>query len=142
MKLFSVVCFFVAFGFPLPAQDEISLDHIDNLDIYNDVLFYQEWSLFSNAAERFFSMSSSDFTQELVQDESSIEAYYTATKQFLSALKSYQNALSISYAIKQDVYTNDILRGLFSALEDSLFILEQEISPEAETEVHQKLFVK
>ncbi|MDY4674176.1 MAG: hypothetical protein SO369_04185 [Treponema sp.] len=87
-------------------------------------------------------MSSSDFTQELVQDESSIEAYYTATNQFLSALKSYQNALSISYAIKQDVYTNDILRGLFSALEDSLFILEQEISPEAETEVHQKLFVK
>ena len=142
MKLFSVVCFFVAFGFPLPAQEENSLIQPDELHIYNDELFYQEWSLFSNAAERFFSMSSSDFTQELVQDESSVEAYYTATNQFLSALKSYQNALSISYAIKQDVYTNDILRGLFSALEDSLFILEQEISPEAETEVHQKLFVK
>lgn len=50
--------------------------------------------------------------------------------------------MSISYAIKQAVYTNDILRGLFSALEDSLFILEQEISTEAETEVNQKLFVK
>ena len=141
MKLF-FCCVLFCCSFFLPAQDEISLDHIDNLDIYNDELFYQEWSLFSNAADKFFSMSSSDFTQELVQDESSVEAYYTATKQFLSALKSYQNALSISYAIKQDVYTNDILRGLFSALEDSLFILEQEISPEAETEVHQKLFVK
>ena len=31
---------------------------------------------------------------------------------------------------------------MFSALEDSLFILEQEISTEAETEVNQKLFVK
>ncbi|MBO7175398.1 MAG: hypothetical protein J6V57_06585, partial [Spirochaetaceae bacterium] len=137
-----IIFLFVVFGFPLPAQDEISLDHIDNLDIYDDELFYQEWYLFSNAADKFFSMSSSDFTQELVQDESSIEAYYTATNQFLSALKSYQNALSISYAIEQDVYTNDILMGLFSALEDSLFILEQEISTEAETEVNQKLFVK
>ena len=31
---------------------------------------------------------------------------------------------------------------MFSALEDSLFILEQEISTEAETEVNQRLFVK
>ena len=112
MKLF-FCCVLFCCSFPLPAQDEISLDHIDNLDIYNDELFYQEWYLFSNAADKFFSMSSSDFTQELVQDESSIEAYYTATNQFLSALKSYQDALSISYAIKQDVYTNDILRGCF-----------------------------
>ena len=145
MKLFSWCALFLVLfcsSFTLSAQEEISLDHIDNLDIYNDELFYQEWYLFSNAADKFFSMSSSDFTQELVQDESSIEAYYAASNQFLSALKSYQNALSISYAIKQDVYTNDILRGLFSALEDSLFILEQEISTEAETEVNQKLFVK
>ena len=142
-RLFCFIIFlFAVFSFPLPAQDDDSLTLLDDSDIYNDELFYQEWYLFSNAADKFFSMSSSDFTQELVQDESSIEAYYIATKQFLSALKSYQNALSISYAIKQAVYTNDILRGLFSALEDSLFILEQEISTEAETEVHQKLFVK
>lgn len=142
-RLFCFIIFlFAVFSFPLPAQDDDSLTLLDDSDIYNDELFYQEWYLFSNAADKFFSLSSSDFTQELVQDESSIEAYYIATKQFLSALKSYQNALSISYAIKQAVYTNDILRGLFSALEDSLFILEQEISTEAETEVHQKLFVK
>ena len=67
-RLFCFIVFlFVVFGFPLPAQDEISLDHIDNLDIYNDELFYQEWYLFSNAADKFFSMSSSDFTQELVR---------------------------------------------------------------------------
>ncbi|MBR2461551.1 MAG: hypothetical protein IKB33_00290, partial [Spirochaetaceae bacterium] len=99
--------------FPLPAQDEISLDHIDNLDIYNDELFYQEWYLFSNAAERFFSMSSSDFTQELVQDESSIEAYYTASNQFLSALKSYQDALSISYAKNRMCTQTTFLGGCF-----------------------------
>ena len=114
----------------------------DGLKIYNDEQFYQEWYLFSNAADKFFSLPGADFEQNPVQDESSIEAYYTASNQFLSALKSYQNALSISYAIEQDVYTNDILMGLFSALEDSLFILEQEISTEAETEVNQKLFVK
>ena len=68
MKLF-FCCVLFCCSFPLPAQDEISLDHIDNLDIYNDELFYQEWYLFSNAAERFFSMSSSDFTQELVRGE-------------------------------------------------------------------------
>lgn len=142
-RLFCFIIFLsVVFVFPLPAQDDDSLTLLDDPDIYNDELFYQEWYLFSNAADKFFSRSSSDFTQELVQDESPIEAYYTATNQFLSALKSYQNALSISYAIEQDVYTNDILMGLFSALEDSLFILEQEISTEAETEVNQKLFVK
>lgn len=69
-RLFCLIVFLVVvFGFPLPAQDEISLDHIDNLDIYNDELFYQEWYLFSNAAERFFSMSSSDFTQKQVRGE-------------------------------------------------------------------------
>ena len=142
-RLFCFIIFlFVVFSFPLPAQDDDSLILLDDPDIYNDELFYQEWYLFSNAADRYFSLPGSDFEQDLVQDESSIEAYYTAANQFLSALKSYQNALSISYAIEQDVYTNDILMGLFSALEDSLFILEQEISTEAETEVHQKLFVK
>ena len=142
-RLFCFIIFlFVVFGFSLPAQDEISFDHIDNPDIYNDELFYQEWYLFSNAADKFFSRSSSDFTQELVQDESSIEAYYTATNQFLSALKSYQNGLGISYAIKQKVYTKDILMGLFSALEDSLFIMEQEMRAEDETGINQKLFSK
>ena len=115
---------------------------MDDSDIYNDELFYQEWYLFSNAADKFFSLSSSDFTQELVQDESPIEAYYKATARFLADLKSYQNGLGISYAIKQKVYTKDILMGLVSALEDSLFIMEQEMSAEDETGINQKLFSK
>lgn len=86
-RLFCFIIFLsVVFVFPLPAQDDDSLILLDNPDIYNDELFYQEWYLFSNAADKFFSMSSSDFTQELVQDESSIEAYYTATNQFYPPL--------------------------------------------------------
>ena len=142
-RLFCFIIFLsVVFSFPLPAQDDDSLTLLDNPDIYNDELFYQEWYLFSNAADKFFSMSSSNFTQELVQDESPIEAYYKATARFLADLKSYQNGLGISYAIKQKVYTKDILMGLFSALEDSLFIMEQEMRAEDETGINQKLFSK
>ena len=142
-RLFCFIIFlFVVFSFPLPAQDDDSLTLLDDPDIYNDELFYQEWYLFSNAADIYFSLPGSDFEQDLVQDESPIEAYYKATVRFLADLKSYQNGLGISYAIKQKVYTKDILMGLVSALEDSLFIMEQEMSAEDETGINQKLFSK
>ena len=142
-KLFCFIIFlFVVFSFPLPAQDEISLDHIDNLDIYNDELLYQEWFLFSNAADIFFSLPSSDYEKEQVQGEPSVEAFYNATSQFLSALKSYQNALGISYALKQDVFKNDILMGLFSALEDSLAIMNQGVGEAGKIAMDQQLFGK
>lgn len=143
LRLFCFIIFlFVVFGFSLPAQDDDSLTLLDDPDIYNDELFYQEWYLFSNAADIYFSLPGSDFEQDLVQDESPIEAYYKATARFLADLKSYQNGLGISYAIKQKVYTKDILMGLVSALEDSLFIMEQEMSAEDETGINQKLFSK
>ncbi len=116
----------------------------DGLKIYNDEQFYQEWYLFSDVAERFFSLPRADFEQNPVQDESPMEAYYRASTRFLSALKLYQNTVGISFAVQQDVYRNDIFMGLFVALEDSLFIMEQEMGTEdgVTVEVAEKLFGK
>ena len=116
----------------------------DGLKIYNDEQFYQEWYLFSDVAERFFSLPGADFEQNPVQDESPMKAYYRASTRFLSALKLYQNTVGISFAVQQDVYRNDIFMGLFVALEDSLFIMEQEMGTEdgVTVEVAEKLFGK
>lgn len=116
----------------------------DGLKIYNDEQFYQEWYLFSDVAERFFSLPGADFEQNPVQDESPMEAYYRASTRFLSALKLYQNTVGISFAVQQDVYRNDIFMGLFVALEDSLFIMEQEMGTEDGVTVEgaEKLFGK
>lgn len=116
----------------------------DGLKIYNDEQFYQEWYLFSDVAERFFFLPGADFEQNPVQDESPMEAYYRASTRFLSALKLYQNTVGISFAVQQDVYRNDIFMGLFVALEDSLFIMEQEMGTEdgVTVEVAEKLFGK
>lgn len=90
-----------------------------NYEISNDELFYQESNVFFGSSKIFFSSWEGN-SQAILESR---DEYCTALQRFLNIVASYRNSLSISFAMRHDLYTRDLLGEIKTALDSSLEII-------------------
>lgn len=95
-------------------ESELSSEFTEVKNI-NVKMFYNEWKYFSVVADNYFSP---DNTEENITI--SKNCYLASVGRFLSATDSYRSSLGNTFAIHQEIYTNDILEEVSLMLTESL----------------------